>query len=60
VTGTEVTGNDVTGTGSERVIISCAFYPYFLRFLPVFPALFAGTPLDSRYEQWKGITGNHP
>jgi hypothetical protein len=24
----------------------------FRRFLPVFPAIFPGTPLDSRYEQW--------
>ena len=35
----EVTGNHITGTGNEREIISCAFYPYFPRF--------SGTPLDS-------------
>jgi hypothetical protein len=38
-----VTGYD--DTGNEREIISCTFYPYFPRFLPVIP-------LDSRYEQW--------
>jgi hypothetical protein len=46
VTSPEVTGNDVTGTGTriERDITSRAFYPYF--------PYFFGTPLDSRYEQW--------
>jgi hypothetical protein len=40
-----MTGNDVTGTGSEREI-------NFPRFLPAFPAFCSGTSLDYRYEQW--------
>jgi hypothetical protein len=34
MTSQEVTGNDVTGTGNEREIISAFFYPYLPRFFP--------------------------
>jgi hypothetical protein len=34
MTSPKVTGNDVTGTGNEREIISRVFDPYFLRFFP--------------------------
>ena len=49
----ETTSPEVTTTGNEREIIFRAF-PRISR---VF--FLSGTPLDSRYEQCKGFTGNH-
>ena len=54
VTGSAITGNDVTVTSNERENISRAYYPYFPS-PPVFRAVFSGASLDSRYEQWLGI-----
>jgi hypothetical protein len=62
VTGSCITGSDRvgmhdrkrrhrkswTGNGNEREVISRVF-------LPVFPTISPGTPLDSRYEQWNSI-----
>ena len=49
----DVTGNDVTGSdrkwGHQNRKWKGDNFP---RLLPVFPAVFSGTSLDSRYEKW--------
>ena len=50
--GCDVTGNDVTGTGSREPEMKGRLISRVLPVLPGISRLFPGTPLDSRYEQW--------